>query len=128
MKAFVSGPPRPSSKARSAPRRGRRRFPAFSPLLSAFPTGQYPLTPLLDLTTVIGPNRVDEDYGGIRFDYNLSERFHLYARYFRDQGSSSQTQNSTLSQYNQTVVPQNGVVTLTQTLQSVEYSMKQSSA
>ncbi len=90
--------------------------PSIQPLLSAFPTGQYPLAPLLDLTTVIGPNRVDEDYGGIRLDYNLSERFHLYARYFRDQGSSSQTQNSTLSQYNQTVVPQNGVITLTQTL------------
>ena len=52
----------------------------------------------------------------IRFDYNISERYKLYVRYFRDQGMSSQTQNSTLSQYNQTVVPQNGVITLTQTL------------
>jgi hypothetical protein len=81
--------------------------------LSAFPTGQFPLTSLLDLTTVTGPNRLDEDYGGIRLNYNISERFHLYARYFRDQGTSSQTQNSTLSQYNQIVVPQNGVITLT---------------
>ena len=56
--------------------------PAIQPLLSAFPKGQYPLTPLQDLTTVIGPNLVDEDYGGIRLDYNLSERFHLYAVIF----------------------------------------------
>jgi hypothetical protein len=90
--------------------------PSIGPLLSAFPTGQLPLTSLLDLTTVTGPNLVDEDYGGIRLDYNIIERFHMYVCYFRDQGTSSQTQNSTLSQYNQTIVPQNGAITLTQTL------------
>src|SRR3954454_10098270 len=91
--------------------------PSIRPLLSAFPVGQARTSdPLIDQVTVQGPGLFDEDYGGIRFDYNISDRFKLYARYFRDQGISSQTQNSTLSQYNQTVVPQNGVITLTQTL------------
>src|SRR3954454_1386108 len=91
--------------------------PSIRPLLSAFPVGQARTSdPLIDQVTVQGPGLIDEDYGGIRFDYNISDRFKLYARYFRDQGISSQTQNSTLSQYNQTVVPQNGVITLTQTL------------
>ncbi len=91
--------------------------PSIRPLLSAFPTGLARTSdPLIDQVTVQGPGLIDEDYGAIRFDYNISERYKLYVRYFRDQGTSSQTQNSTLSQYNQTVVPQNGVVTLTQTL------------
>ena len=91
--------------------------PSIRPLLSAFPVGQARTSdPLIDQVTVQGPGLIDEDYGGIRFDYNMSDRLKLYVRYFRDQGYSSQTQNSTLSQYNQTVVPQNGVITLTQTL------------
>lgn len=91
--------------------------PSIQPLLAAFPVGQYPTSnSLLDLVTVTGPGVLNEDYGGIRFDYNLSERYKLYVRYFRDQGFSSQTQNSTLSQYLQNIVPQNGVITLTQIL------------
>jgi hypothetical protein len=89
--------------------------PAIQPLLSAFPVGQFPSSNrLLDIVTVIGPNTLNEDSGGIRIDYNFSDRFRLYGRYFRDQGTSSQTQNSTLSQYNQTAVPQNGVISLSQ--------------
>ncbi|HEY7305795.1 MAG TPA: TonB-dependent receptor [Bryobacteraceae bacterium] len=91
--------------------------PAIQPLLPAFPIGQFPTSnPFLDAVTVIGPNSLNEDSGGIRFDYNINERFRLYARYFRDQGTSSQTQNSTLSQYNQTAVPQNAVISLNQVL------------
>lgn len=91
--------------------------PGIRPLLAAFPVGfAHTSDPLIDQVTVQGPGLINEDYGGIRFDYNLSGRLKLYVRYFRDQGTSSQTQNSTLSQYNQTVVPQNGVITLTQTL------------
>jgi hypothetical protein len=91
--------------------------PSIQPLLSAFPIGQIPTSnPLLDVVTVNGPGIVDEDYGGIRFDYQISDRYHLYVRYFRDQGTSSKTQNSTFSQYNQNVVPQNGVISLSQVL------------
>jgi hypothetical protein len=87
------------------------------PLLAAFPVGQTRTSNnLLDSVSILGPGSVDEDYGGIRFDYNITDRYKLYVRYFRDQGYSSQTQNSTLSQYVQNVVPQNGVITLTQTL------------
>jgi hypothetical protein len=92
-----------------------RAVPSIQPLLAAFPVGQVPTTnPDLDLVNVIGPGLVDENSGGIRLDYIFSDRFRLYGRYFRDQGVSSQTQNSTLSQFNQTAVPQNAVLNLSQ--------------
>jgi hypothetical protein len=92
-----------------------RAVPSIRPLLGAFPAGQYPTSdPNLDIVTVTGPGYVDEDSGGVRFDYNISDRFRLYARYFRDQGRASQTQNSTLSQYATTAVPQNAVLSLNQ--------------
>jgi hypothetical protein len=91
--------------------------PAIRPLLAAFPVGQFASSdPLLDIANVNGPSRVDENSGGIRFDYNFSPRYRLYARYYRDQGESLQTQNSTLSAYKTSIVPQNGVVSLNQVL------------
>lgn len=84
---------------------------SIQPLLAAFPqSGIASSDPLLNIVTVNGPGLVDENSGGIRIDYNHSDRFRFYGRYFRDQGVSSQTQNSTLSQYNQIAVPQNAVV------------------
>lgn len=92
-----------------------KAVPSIQPLLAAFPIGQFATSdPNLDVVTVTGPGYVDENSGGIRFDYNVSDRFRLYARYFRDQGQASQTQNSTLSQYQTTSVPQNGVLSLNQ--------------
>lgn len=89
--------------------------PSIRPLLAAFPTGQFPTSdPNLDLVTVSGPGSVGEDSGSVRFDYNVNDRFRLYARYFRDQGRAAQTQNSTLSQYRTTAVPQNAVLSLNQ--------------
>jgi hypothetical protein len=86
---------------------------SIQPLLGAFPSGGVASSdPLLNIVTVTGPGYVNEDSFGIRFDYNINDKLRLYARYFRDQGKSSQTQNSTLSQYNQTAVPQNGVLNL----------------
>ena len=91
--------------------------PSIRPLLGAFPNGATPTAdPLVNQVIVLGPGLINEDYGGIRFDYNINSRLKLYARYYRDQGFSSQTQNTTQSQYVQTVVPQNGVINLTQTL------------
>lgn len=92
---------------------------AVKPLLAAFPIGQsHPagLDPNVDLLTVVAPNTISENSASLRLDYNINNRFHLYGRFFRDQGVSSQTQNSTLSKYNQTAVPQNGVISLTQVL------------
>jgi hypothetical protein len=92
---------------------------AIQPLLAAFPSGGIASSdPLLNVVTVNGPGLVDENSGGLRIDYNHSDKYRFYARYFRDQGVSSQTQNSTLSQYNQTVVPQNGVLNATQVISS----------
>src|SRR5882724_10061059 len=91
--------------------------PAIRPLLGAFPVGQFASTdPLLDIVNISGPSRVDENSGGIRFDYNFSAKYRLYARYYRDQGESVQTQNSSLSTYVTSIVPQNGVLSLNQIL------------
>lgn len=91
--------------------------PAIRPLLGAFPVGQFPSAdPLLDIVNISAPASVSENAGGIRFDYNFSSKYRFYTRYFRDQGQSSQTQNSTLSQYNTTNVPQNAVASLSQML------------
>ena len=92
-----------------------KAVPSIQPLLGAFPVGQFATSdPNLDIVRVTGPGYVDEDSGGMRLDYNINQKFRLYARYFRDQGRSSQTQNSTLSQYQTTAVPQNAVVSLNQ--------------
>jgi hypothetical protein len=92
-----------------------KAVPSIQPLLGAFPAGQIPTSdPNLDIVRVNGPGYVNEDSGSIRLDYNLSDQYRLYARYFRDQGRSSQTQNSTLSQYQTTAVPQNAVLSLNQ--------------
>ncbi|MCC6367257.1 MAG: TonB-dependent receptor [Bryobacterales bacterium] len=92
-----------------------KAVPSIRPLLAAFPIGHFPTSdPNLDVVTVTGPGYVGEDSGSVRFDYNLSDRFRFYARYFRDQGRAAQTQNSTLSQYQTTAVPQNGVISLNQ--------------
>jgi hypothetical protein len=91
--------------------------PAIRPLLAAFPRGQYASPdPLLDIVNVNAPARVTENAGGVRFDYNLSSKLRFYARYFRDQGDSIQTQNSTGSIYATAIVPQNAVANVTQIL------------
>jgi hypothetical protein len=91
--------------------------PAVRPLLGAFPVGQTPSSdPDFDIVSVNLPSNVDENSGGARFDYNISDKLRLYARYFRDQGESAQTQNSTGSIYATSIVPQNAVVSLTQLL------------
>jgi hypothetical protein len=90
---------------------------SIKPLLGAFPTGQFSSSdPNFDVINVNAPNRVTENSGGVRFDYNLNSKLRLYARYFRNQGDSSQTQNSTGSLYLTTIVPQNAVISLSQTL------------
>ena len=91
--------------------------PAVRPLLAAFPVGQYASSdPTLDIVNVNAPAHVNENSGGFRFDYNINSKLRFFARYFRDQGESAQTQNSTLSQYLTSIVPQNAVASLTQIL------------
>ncbi|GAC1414597.1 MAG: TonB-dependent receptor [Acidobacteriaceae bacterium] len=98
---------------------------AVRPLLGAFPTDPFSLTSeqptaanpagiLQQNVTVVGQNKINEDFGAIRFDYRLNDRFQAFARYNRDQGVSAQVQDASLSQFGQVEVPQNGVLGLTQ--------------
>jgi hypothetical protein len=87
-----------------------RAVPAVQPLLRAFPIGQRPsVNPDFDIISVLGPTSVDENAGGIRLDYRASDKHAFYVRYFRDQGTTMQTQNSSFSAYHVTAVPQNAV-------------------
>lgn len=90
------------------------------PLLAAFPNDPNPASSetitSAPQVTVVGNNRVQEDFGSIRFDYHLNDRFSLYARYNRDQGTSVQVQDASLSKFGQVEVPQNGVLGFNQIL------------
>ena len=70
----------------------------------------------LNLAINAGQNTIQENFGDIRFDYHLNDRFNLYARYNRDQGTSSQVQDASLSRFNQVAVPQNGTLVLNSVL------------
>ena len=91
--------------------------PAIKVLQPAFPVGQFhSANPLFDVATVQGPGSVNEDSGSVRLDYLFSDKYKMYARYNRDQGTGLITQNSTLSYLTETAVPQNLVVALNQVL------------
>ena len=89
------------------------------PILAAYPVDPTPLA-LETAANVsvpivaVGKNRIQEDFGDIRLDYHLSNRFQMYARYNRDQGTSTQVQDASLSTFGQVMVPQNGVLALNQ--------------
>ena len=115
MRHCGSARPTRSLNRRLAQRRVRRQSRPSSRSSPHFRLASIPTSdPNLDIVNVTGPGYINEDSGGIRLDYNLRSRFRLYARYFRDQGGASQTQNSTLSQYATTAVPQNAVLSLNQ--------------
>ena len=88
-----------------------RAVPSIQPLLPAFPVGQRPsVNPDFDIISVLGPRSVDENAAGARLDFRPGTRHTIYVRYFRDQGETLQTQNSSLSAFQVTAVPQNAVV------------------
>ena len=108
-------PERASARLRASEQRLHRS--AIQPLLAAFPVGQTPSCgPEFRHRQRQRPGHVTENSGGARFDYNINDKYRLFARYFRDQGESAQTQNSTGSIYATSIVPQNAVVSLTQLL------------
>lgn len=89
------------------------------PLLAAYPTDPTPLAQETSANasvpvTVIGQNNIQENFGDVRFDYHVNDRFGIYARYNRDQGVSTQVQDASLSRFGQVEVPQNGVLGLNQ--------------
>lgn len=85
-------------------------------LLAAYPADPNPINPAVPSVTVSvnGLNRIQEDFGDIRFDYHFNDRFQMYARYNRDQGVSTQVQDASLSKFGQVEVPQNAVLALNQ--------------
>lgn len=93
---------------------------AVYPLLGAFPAdpnslaSEQPAQVLQTNITNVGANSINEDFGAIRFDYHISDRFQMYARYNRDQGTSVQVQDASLSKFGQVEVPQNAVLSLNQ--------------
>jgi hypothetical protein len=101
-----------SSTTLSAAQRASITNPLLQPLLAAFPTANNGATGVIS----VGQNRIQEDFGHIRFDYHINDRFNMYARYNRDQGTSTQVQDASLSRFNQVSVPQNGVLALNQVL------------
>ena len=99
---------------------------ALFPLLSAFPVDPTPAASETATSTAqitaVGNNRIQEDFGAIRFDYRFNDRFSAYARYNRDQGTSTQVQDASLSKFGQVEVPQNGVIGVNQILSSKIYN------
>lgn len=94
-----------------------RAVPAIQVLRPAFPIGQEPsANPDFDVVRVTGKNVIDEDAGSLRLDYSLSDKYKLYARYFRTQADQFVHQNSSLSAYAVTAVPQNAVLSFQQIL------------
>jgi hypothetical protein len=69
---------------------------------------------LAQTVTVVGSNSINEDFSALRLDYHINDRFQMYARYNRDQGTSSQIQDASLSKFGQVEVPQNAVLSLNQ--------------
>ncbi len=87
------------------------------PLIDAYPIGtESSSNPLLDVARFNGSNTIDEDYGSIRLDWRINDKYSLTARYFRDQGTQSQPLGVSGNQFRINAVPQNGVVTFQQIL------------
>jgi hypothetical protein len=101
----------PSAAARA------RAVPSIAPLMDAYPTGGTPTSnPDLDLYRLSASNQVDENYGSLRLDYHINDKYSLTARYFRDQGEATAPLNVTGNYQHVTAVPQNGMVSLQQIL------------
>lgn len=100
----------PSAAARA------RAVPAVRPLMDAYPTGVPTANPDLDLAQIVAGAPIDENYGSIRLDYRLNDKYSITARYFRDQGELISPLNVTGNYARTTAVPQNGMVSVQQIL------------
>ena len=97
-----------------------RAVPSIANVVNAFPLGQTSTSNAdLDVAQLNTSSRIDENYGNIRIDYRFSDKYIMYARYFRDQGISNSPIEGTSvsgSRYLVTAVPQNALIDLTQIL------------
>jgi hypothetical protein len=96
------------------------RSSAVAALFAAYPSDPFDVNTekanktLSQLVTVVGKNSINEDFSALRLDYHINDRFQMYARYNRDQGTSTQIQDASLSKFGQVEVPQNAVLSLNQ--------------
>jgi carboxypeptidase family protein len=67
---------------------------------------------LFDVAQLQANARVDEDAYAVRFDYKLTSKHSLYARYFRDTGVNNQPEGVSGRRINFTAIPQNAVLGL----------------
>ncbi len=103
----------PSAAARA------RAVSSIKPLVDAYPVGtQSTSNADLDLAQLAASSSVNEHYGSIRLDYRFSDKYTLYARYFRDQGEATSPLSVTGSYQALTAVPQNGLLNFQQVLSS----------
>ncbi len=102
----------PSAAARA------RAVPSIAPLMAAYPQGARTSNPDLDLAQVVGRAPITENYGSLRLDYRVNDKYNLTARYFRNQGELEQPLNVTGNVARTTAVPQNGVVSFQQILRA----------
>ncbi|MBI3278681.1 MAG: TonB-dependent receptor [Acidobacteria bacterium] len=101
----------PSAAARA------RAVPSIAPLMAAYPAGGTPTSnPDLNLYRLSSSSAMDENYGSLRFDYRISDKYSLAARYFRDQGELTSPLNVTGNYQRVSAVPQNAMVSLQQIL------------
>ena len=92
-----------------------RAVPAVQPLIAGF-RGPGAVTlvgassnPDFDIVQLNSNSRVDENAGGLRFDYKVTPRHSLYARYYRDQGENLAPEGVTGRNVRIISWPQNGV-------------------
>lgn len=107
---IVEAVPSPAAKARAVP--------SIRPLLDAYPAGVATSNPDLDMARLTAGAPIDENYGSVRLDYRINDRYSIVARYFRDQGELILPLNVTGNYARTTAVPQNGMVALQQILSS----------
>lgn len=105
---YIETVPSASAKARAVP--------SIRPLLDAFPSGTPTSNPDLELAQLNASNQVDENYGSLRVDYHINDKYTVYARYFRDQGTSVAPLGVTGNTSQIRAVPQNALVNFQQVL------------
>ena len=97
-----------------------RAVPSIASIVNAFPVGQRATSnPDLDVAQLSTTSTLTENYGTLRLDYKLNNKYTMYVRYMRDQGVSDSPIEGTSvsgSRFLVTAVPQNALINLNQML------------
>ncbi len=99
----------PSAAARA------RAVASIAPIMAAYPNGGTPTSnPDLDLFRLSASSKIDENYGSLRLDYRINDKYSITMRYFRDQGEAQSPLNVTGNYQRITATPQNALVSFQQ--------------